>query len=54
MLLENLQTRTGAASMTEVIRRAVALYDSVSREIANGGELYLRRPHKSEVKVEII
>ena len=57
-LVDSLQERTGAGSMTEVIRRALSLYDRVSRKMAEGKELILRTPKTgsadtSETTIEI-
>ncbi|KKK68641.1 hypothetical protein LCGC14_2942010, partial [marine sediment metagenome] len=40
-IIDDLQVRTGAGSMTEVIRRALALLDVVSAEQEKGGELFI-------------
>lgn len=40
--LAQLQLRTDAESKTEVIRRALALYDAIWRLKENGGETVLR------------
>lgn len=58
-LLDELQARTGAANMTEVVRRALALYDMISRELEKGHELFVRNPHEKsarggEVKVKLL
>lgn len=47
--IDALQKRTGASSMTEVIRYALALYDLVSKEtIEEGKELVVRDPKTQE------
>lgn len=53
-LLDNLQERTGAASMTETIRRALALLDVVSKEQKNGGELFIHRSDGVQVPIHIL
>jgi hypothetical protein len=47
--LEALQKRTDAASITEVIRKALAVYDALQEHTAKDWDLVLR--HKSK-KVE--
>ena len=44
LLLGDLQERTHAAHMTEVIRRALSLYDFVTGQIEEGRELVVRDP----------
>ena len=44
--LEDLQRRTEAASLTEVIRKALAVYDALQQHTAKDWELFLR--HKSK------
>jgi len=44
--LEELQKRTEAASLTEVIRKALAVYDALQAHTADDWELVLR--HKSK------
>ena len=44
--LEELQRRTEAASLTEVIRKALAVYDALQQHTATDWELFLR--HKSK------
>jgi hypothetical protein len=54
--IETLQERTGAGSMTEVIRYALALYDLVSKQtIEEGKELVVRDPKtKEEQPIKIL
>ena len=40
--LDGLQTRTGAGSMVEVIRRALALYDLVTEHCEANGQVVLK------------
>jgi hypothetical protein len=44
--LEKLQRRTEAASLTEVIRKALAVYDALQEHVAGDWELVLR--HKAK------
>ena len=58
-LLDQLQERTGAGSMTEVIRHALALYDLVSEEIGKGKEIIVRDPavpdpEKTEQRIRLV
>ena len=58
-MLDDLQERTGAGSMTEVIRRALALYDVVSQEMEKGKELVVRDPEddgskESETRIRFL
>jgi methionyl-tRNA synthetase len=48
--LEALQKQTGAASLTEVIRRALALYNCISDYTQSGWELVLQKPKTKETK----
>lgn len=42
-LLEGLVTRSGAASCTEVIRRALSVYDVILQAQESGGEILAHR-----------
>lgn len=42
---ESLRKRTGTASLTDLIRKSVALYDLVTEHAAEGGKVVFR--HKS-------
>ncbi len=46
--IEQLVKRTGAASITEVIQRAVAAYDFLVEEKEKGGELVVRNGDKEK------
>jgi hypothetical protein len=46
--LENLQRKTQADSLTEVIRRALTVYDFIWREKIQGGTVLLRSPGGEE------
>lgn len=46
--LEKLQANTDCASITEVIRRAVAVYEGVMEYHAIGGKIILRAPNGVE------
>jgi hypothetical protein len=49
--VDELQRRTGAPSMTEVIRRALRLYDSYTQHRADGWEVVLRNEKKGTERV---
>jgi hypothetical protein len=48
--LEELQRRTEAASLTEVIRKALAVYDALQQHTATDWELVLRHKEKKTEK----
>jgi hypothetical protein len=52
--LQDLQTRSDAASFTEVIRRALDLYDRVLQYQQGNGEIVLVTPDGSQEKVWIL
>jgi hypothetical protein len=53
-LLDDLQVRTGSASMTETIKRALALLNVVSQEQEKGGELFIHRSSGEQVPIHIL
>ena len=55
-ILERLQKRTNAGSKTEVIRRAIALYDAISDEAEGdpGSSIIVRAADGTETKLKII
>jgi hypothetical protein len=52
--IENLRKRTGATSITELIRKSVALYDIVSDHKAAGGSLIFRHSDGREERLVIL
>lgn len=50
-LLDDLQSRTGAGSTTETIRRAIDLYNVVTQELARGGVLYVEEADGQRTKI---
>lgn len=52
-LLDDLQARTGSGTMSEVIRRALALLDIVSKEQETGGQFFIQKKDGSQTRVEI-
>lgn len=53
-IIDDLQVRTGAGSMTEVIRRALALLDVVSAEQEKGGELFIHGQEGTKTRLRIL
>jgi len=53
-LIEDLQHRSGATSMSELLRRALALLDVVITEEQRGSELYFHRLNGEQSKVVIL
>jgi len=53
-LIEDLQKRTGAGSMSETIRRALALLDVVTEQQQKGGELYLHWPDGKQSRIHVL
>jgi hypothetical protein len=53
-LIDDLQTRTGAGSMSETIRRALALLDVVTAKQEAGGALYVHWPDGSQAQIHIL
>ena len=53
-LIDDLQDRTGAGSMSETIRRALALLDVVTAKQGEGGELYVHWPDGRQSQIHIL
>jgi hypothetical protein len=53
-LIDDLQRRTSAGSMTETIRRAFALLDVITAQEEKGGELYLHWPDGQQSRIHIL
>jgi hypothetical protein len=53
-LIDDLQERTGAGSMSETIRRALALFDVITAKQEQGGELYVHWPDGKQSQVHIL
>ena len=49
--LDDLQKLTEAASVTEVVRRALAIYDALAQHKSDGWEIILRKKDKDVEKV---
>jgi hypothetical protein len=54
MLLAALQERTGSATMTDTIKRALALLHVVAQEQDQGGELFIHRRSGEHVPIYIL
>lgn len=52
--IESLRLRTGATSLTEVIKKALALYDLVQEHTDNGGALILRNADGTEERLRLL
>lgn len=52
--LQALQHHTGAASLTEVFRRSLALYDLVTEHLSSGGKILLRDTDGTEEGLKIL
>lgn len=52
--LEDLEIRTEAGSLTEVIRRALALYDLVVEHQEDGGKLVFSHPDGSDETLRVL
>ena len=52
--MQTLQKRSDAASLTEVIRRALALYDAITEHLSEDGRIIFRHKNGSEENVKLI
>jgi hypothetical protein len=52
--LDRIQAESGAASLTEVLRHAVAVYDRVIQEKKKGSEVILRSPDGRETSIFLV
>lgn len=52
--LEDLKLRSEADSMTETVRRALKLYDTILEAQANGGTACVKRPDGSIVEIWVV
>ena len=53
-LLDSLQTRTGAQTMSETIRRALVLLDVVSAEQEKGSTLFFHAADGNQTRLQIL
>lgn len=51
--LDGLQARTDADTLTEVIRRALAVYDTLIQAEARGGHLMIAEPGQPDARLEL-
>jgi hypothetical protein len=52
--IDNIQKRTGAESMTEIFRRALALLDVVTAKQEEGGRLYVHWPDGGQSEIHVL
>ena len=52
--LERVQKRIHSPSLTEIIRRALALFDLFTEHTARGGEIVFKHPDGEEEKLHIL
>jgi hypothetical protein len=52
--MQVVQQRSHAASLTEMLRRAVALYDLITEHVMEGGEIILRNRKGEDKKLRIL
>jgi hypothetical protein len=52
--MQIVQQRSHAASLTEMLRRAVALYDLITEHVTEGGEIILRNKKGEDEKLRIL
>jgi hypothetical protein len=52
--LRLLQDRSDAASLSEVVRRALALYDMATEHIADGGKIILKNKDDTSEVIRLI
>ena len=52
--LRRVQTRTHSPSITEIVRRALALFDLFTEHTSHGGEIVFRHSDGAEEKLKIL
>jgi hypothetical protein len=52
--MQVVQHRSHAASLTEMLRRAIALYDLITEHVTDGGEIILRNRKGEDEKLRIL
>lgn len=52
--LQRVQERTHSPSITEIIRRALALFDLFTEHTSNGGEIIFKHRNGGEEKLRIL
>jgi hypothetical protein len=53
-LIDKLQVRTGSATMSETIRRALVLLDVVSAEQEKGSELFFHDENGKQTRLQLL
>ncbi len=53
-LMQRVQKRSNAASLTEVLRRALALYDLITEHVSEGGDIVLVDRAGTKEKLRIL
>jgi hypothetical protein len=53
-LIDDLQERTGSGTMSETIRRALALLDVITAKQEEGGKLFVHWPDGAQSQVHIL
>jgi hypothetical protein len=53
-LIDDLQERTGSGTMSETIRRALALLDVITAKQEEGGKLFVHWPDGTQSQVHIL
>ncbi len=52
--MQTLQKRSDATLLTEVIRRALALYDVITEHVSSGGRIILRHKNGDDENVRLV
>jgi hypothetical protein len=52
--MQAVQQRSNAASLTEVLRRSLALYDLITEHVGGGGDIVLVGPDGAKEKLRIL
>jgi len=52
--MQRVQKRSNAASLTEVLRRALALYDLITEHVSEGGDIVLVDRAGTKEKLRIL
>lgn len=52
--MQAVQQRSNAASLTEVLRRSLALYDLITEHVGEGGDIVLVGPDGAKEKLRIL
>ena len=52
--MQVVQERSNASSITETLRRSIALYDLITEHVSEGGQVILRDANGEEEKLRIL